>query len=289
VLKRSGVTLFALWTFFACGGRDNAEVYSADGGLLSCGNGQLDPEEECDGEVMGDIKTCEDAMIPRATGTLRCKNCTLDTSSCRTPTGTGGRGSGGMMSLGGGGSMGRGLGGRQNVGGTMGLGGRSQGGTMGFAGRSQGGNGGTMGLGGRGGRSGGGAGAGGSAPIDAGMDSGPIADAGPTCAGSSDCGSGQVCCGTIANGQYTGFTCQANCGTNNTVVDCSRPSDCTGGQVCCGMLQTGQNVHYTSISCQATCGQAPNEFTQCTSDAQCTGGLTCQTSQYLPPPFRVCR
>ena len=51
VLKRSGVTLFTLWTFFACGGRDNAEIYSDDGGLLTCGNGSLDAEEICDGEL----------------------------------------------------------------------------------------------------------------------------------------------------------------------------------------------------------------------------------------------
>jgi hypothetical protein len=291
VLKRSGVTLFALWTFFACGGRDNAEVYRADGGLVSCGNGQVDPpEEDCDGELMGEVKTCAEAMIPGATGRLRCApNCTLDTSACRSPNpGTGGRGGqgGSMMNVGGGGTTGiagRGFGG-QNVGGTMGIAGRNQGGggTMGMGGRRGGGTGGAPQTGGR-------ASTGGTPPTDAGADSGPVTDAGPACLGSDDCGSGQVCCGTISGGQYTGFSCQTNCGTNDTVVDCSRPSDCGNGQVCCGTLQTGQNTHYTSISCQATCSQAQNEYVQCASNADCTNGLTCQGSQFLPAQFRVCR
>src|SRR5689334_13381895 len=122
VLKRSGVSLFALWTFFACGGRDNAEVYSNDGGLLSCGNGQFDPpEEECD-PTAGDLPegaTCASATDDAApNGTLACaKNCTFDVSGCRRPgvnPGTGGRGTAGMMNVGG---TGPGPGGRGNFGG----------------------------------------------------------------------------------------------------------------------------------------------------------------------------
>jgi hypothetical protein len=299
VLKRSGVSLFVLWTFFACGGRDNAEVYSNDGGLLTCGNGQLDPEEDCDGEAMGEIKTCADAMIPGATGSLRCaKNCTLDTSACRSPSsGTGGRGgSAGMMSNGGT----TGLGGRTGRGGFGGtsFGGQNGGGTTGFGGRNNGGQGGTMGMGGRGrGRGNGGTpqaggspSAGGNAPTDAGVDSGPVVDAGPSCVGSADCGSGQVCCGTISGGQYTGFTCEANCGASDTVVDCSKPSDCGNGQVCCGAQQVnGGTRQYTSLSCQATCVQTQNEYVLCVANSDCSNGLTCQGSAFLPPQFRVCR
>ncbi len=300
VLKRSGVTLFALWTFFACGGRDNAEVYSADGGLLSCGNGQVDaPEEECDpsASALPDGADCASATEDAApNGTLKCaKNCTFDTSDCRRPgssSGTGGLGTAGMMNNGGMmGSSGRNNGGfggtsfgGQNGGGTMGMGGRNNGGTMG------------MGTGGRGGRRGSGGsvqtggrqGAGGS-PTDAGQDSGPITDAGLSCTGSGDCGSGRVCCGTIAGGQYTGFSCQASCGTGDTVVDCGKPSDCGSGQVCCGaQTVSGGTRQYTSLSCQPTCN-GQDEFVLCTSNANCSNGLTCQGSQYLPAPFRVCR
>src|SRR5262245_20204236 len=221
VLKRSGVTLFALWTFFACGGRDNAEVYSADGGLLSCNNGQIDPEEECDGDLLPEGASCETATDGAATtGILKCaKNCSFDTSQCRRGgTGTGGGGgaagmmnNGGTMGISGRGNGRGGLGGTsfggQNGGGTMGVGGRNNGGGgtmgMGTGGRGRGrGNGGTPQAGGR-------AATGGNQPTDAGLDSGATVDAGPPCAASGDCASGQVCCGTIAGGQYTGFGCQA--------------------------------------------------------------------------------
>jgi len=295
VLKRSGLSLFALWTFFACGGRDNAEMYTDDGGLIlvNCGNGQLDIGEQCDGNQFGEVNTCE-AATGRPGGTLGCKECRLDISNC---TGVS-SGNGGQQSMGGttGTAATTGRGGRNGFGGFGNFGGN--GGTMGFGG----GAGGTMGMGfggRRGGRGGtptfggapnggapttGGAPAGGAPTGGTTASGGTPSDAGRYCARSSDCTGGQVCCGTITGGQYD-FACAASCGTTNTTVGCSKPSDCTGGQVCCG---TRSNAAYTSIQCAATCtGQ--NETIQCATDADCTNGGTCQTSLYLPPPFTVCR
>jgi hypothetical protein len=54
--------------------------------------------------------------------------------------------------------------------------------------------------------------------------------------------------------QYA-FACAATCGQNgSTTAECHQASDCGRGQVCCGTTnQTG--VAYTSMACAATCNQ----------------------------------
>src|SRR5689334_7261383 len=98
VLKRSGLSQFALWTFFVCGGRDNAEMYADDGGLIleNCGDGKLDLGEQCDGTVFGPVRTCDAALSTPGGGTVSCypkgdpRQCTLDVSNCDAVKGQGG-------------------------------------------------------------------------------------------------------------------------------------------------------------------------------------------------------
>jgi hypothetical protein len=50
-----------------------------------CGNGVLDPGEECDGTNLNQ-KTCADVVSNRPSGALACSaTCTFDTSQCTAP------------------------------------------------------------------------------------------------------------------------------------------------------------------------------------------------------------
>ncbi len=50
-----------------------------------CGNGVLDPGEECDGSNLNE-KTCADVVLNKPSGTLSCTaTCTFDTSQCTAP------------------------------------------------------------------------------------------------------------------------------------------------------------------------------------------------------------
>src|SRR3954462_12101787 len=52
------------------------------GGMPSCGNGLLEPGEQCDGPKLGG-KTCVSILQGFAAGTLGCDaNCAFDTSKC---------------------------------------------------------------------------------------------------------------------------------------------------------------------------------------------------------------
>jgi hypothetical protein len=106
------------------------------------------------------------------------------------------------------------------------------------------------------------------------------------CTASADCRNGQVCCGTRNGAQYA-FACARTCGQNSIEAECSQASDCNRGQVCCGTTNQ-MGTAYTSIACARTC-TANGEYPLCASNAECGQGRTCQTSQILPPAFKVCR
>lgn len=66
-------------------------------GGANCGNSRLDPDEDCDGTLMG-TGTCGSATLGAKTqGTLSCTNCLYNTSACTSSAGgnTGSGGSGG--------------------------------------------------------------------------------------------------------------------------------------------------------------------------------------------------
>ena len=82
VLKRSGMSLFALWTFFACGGQDQVSLYDDNGVPLTCNDSahHLDPGEQCDdgaaNGLAGDCCTATCQFQPAGTA------CTDDGDLC---------------------------------------------------------------------------------------------------------------------------------------------------------------------------------------------------------------
>jgi hypothetical protein len=196
-------------------------------------------------------------MNGASTGSLSCKsNCKFDVSKCTGRSGAGGSGG----TNGSGGRFG-------GAGGTI----FGNGGAFATGGRNNGGRGGTAGRGGA---------AGTPTPTDAG--SGQTA-----CTNNADCGRNRVCCGTMAGGQLTGIGCQQACTRGELTVECGKASDCGRNQVCCGTLN-GNQTQYDSLACAATCG-GRNEYTVCTTNAECAQGTTCRASTILPSEFKVCR
>ena len=61
-----------------CGCDDSED--RANGEVKLCGNGVVDPGEECDGSHFG-MSTC-DSLVPGSKGELRCDACVIDTSGC---------------------------------------------------------------------------------------------------------------------------------------------------------------------------------------------------------------
>lgn len=113
------------------------------------------------------------------------------------------------------------------------------------------------------------------------------ADGGTTFA---DCANGEHCCvykqstnlPSTCNAGATACTPGLDAGT--TDFECEETNDCTGGNVCCltapGFLAQDQGCtayHYVSsmkgTTCMASCGSQPQI---CGSNADCTGGKTCQ-------------
>jgi hypothetical protein len=256
LIRGSGLVVLSLSVFYGCGGLNEPDVTLGDAALREalCGNGNIDPHEDCDGAKLNSATCATATMRTGSTGPLGCRSdCTYDKSRCSGEPGAGGRsGTGG--SLGNGGRLGGG--GRLGNGGVLGNGGR-----IGNAGRP-----GTAGN----------AGNGGNGTVDV------------QCTSDGDCTRNRVCCGTQAGGQLTAFLCQQSCGQNDVATPCSQPTDCPNGQTCCGTLNGGGN-RYTGIACAATCGGA--DITLCSTNQDCAQaqGTRCQASQFLPSNFKVCR
>ncbi|MCX4243895.1 lamin tail domain-containing protein [Paraliomyxa miuraensis] len=62
----------------------STDTTEGDETAAPCGNGVLDPGEECDGDDYGDVASCND-LDPTLAGWLTCTAaCTFDTSACQT-------------------------------------------------------------------------------------------------------------------------------------------------------------------------------------------------------------
>lgn len=174
-----------------------------------------------------------------------------------------------------------------------GSGGGSGTGASGGTGGVPAGGGGTSASGGSGGSSGAGsggiAGAGGSAGGASG------GSAGTTASGGTGGGSGQsIACGTKSCALPGSYCCNhpnqpdeclasATSCTFGVEMKCDGPEDCGAGEVCCGAIFVqGQNISYTSTACAATCS-GKNARVVCGSSGKCPTGLTCGTSELLPP------
>lgn len=91
------MTLFVVLALAASCGKgvstDPSDPLPGSDGSL-CGNGEVDTEEECDGDFLGE-ETCE--SLGHGPGMLSCDpvTCTYDTSMCENlPDGSGGNGGG---------------------------------------------------------------------------------------------------------------------------------------------------------------------------------------------------
>ena len=113
---------------------------------------------------------------------------------------------------------------------------------------------------------------------------------GDTCTGSD------ICCerdNTLGNASAS-FACGgASACTGDVlgdlVISCDDAHDCKGGAICCGVFVSGSPSYYTSVSCQATCGD-PSDRIFCdpaNGSADCVNGGSCVSSASLPG-YHVC-
>ena len=98
------------------------------------------------------------------------------------------------------------------------------------------------------------------------------------CAVNADCASGQICSGGLCTDKSSTCTFSSECSAGQVCADGQCLTDCSKGQAC----PTG-----TTCSSKGVCEPTPG--TQCTSNAQCSGGTplcvdgSC-TAQCSPPP-----
>jgi hypothetical protein len=231
LLRLSGLFAVTASVFIACGGRIEADYATTDGGenatADTCGNGELDKGEQCDGTHLGGA-TCDSAtMGAHPNGQLSCDKCHLVTTGCSGsgPSGTGGAtGTGGRSSGTGGGF---GTGGRVGTGGAMSAGGRT--GTGGTAAASSC----TSSADCRG------------REVCCGVITNgqytfscattcARTDVTAECHTASDCGRGETCCGTTnqTGATYTSIACAATCNANGERALCSSNTDCARGTTC---------------------------------------------------------
>ena len=227
LLRASGLFAATALLFIACGGKIEADYSDAgvDGG--KCGNGRIDPGEECDGTRLGGATCSSATMNAHPSGQLSCKQCQLVTTGC-----TGGSGNNG-------------------TGGGNGTGGRGTGGGNGTGGRP--GTGGGVGTGGRVGGSGGmtsttsctSAADCSGRQVCCGVRTGGqyVFSCAATCARTdtttechtnSECGRREICCGTTnqTGTTYTSIACTATCTGNGERPMCKTNADCPNGMTC---------------------------------------------------------
>ena len=126
--------------------------------------------------------------------------------------------------------------------------------------------------------SGGGLGSSGGSSGGVGQDAGVSRDGGAVC----QCPASQACCVARALGMTTS-SCAANqssCPTGTITVACTTSQSCGGGQQCCytpfgGGFGRGGNAGATRVTqCMNACAAGTSPV--CATDADCTGGATCQ-------------
>lgn len=221
LLRSAGLAAVALSLFFGCGGRMEAE-YEDDGGEVSplCGNGRLDPGEQCDGSKLNGATCGSATMNARPNGKLACTNrCRLDTRGC-TGSGVGGTGGGPANGTGG---RGTGIGGRLGTGGSIGTGGSVGGATSGCTSSADcrarqvccGTRTGTQYA---------------FACAATCGQNGTVAE----CHQASECGRGEVCCGTTnqAGAAYTSMACARTCNGTGERPLCASNQECAQGTTC---------------------------------------------------------
>jgi hypothetical protein len=143
---------------------------------------------------------------------------------------------------------------------------------------------------------------------DAGVDAAQTGDAGQTggdagqttggtvacyteAAPTNTCSLPSHCCFTSYSAQHDGYCANAACSYGT--ISCDGPEDCSGGDVCCAHAirsSTAGTVGYT-VSCQASCGDAPLDREICHPESGCTSG-TCVNAygvdNDLPRALYVC-
>src|SRR5262249_15396873 len=87
-VRTAGGAVLVAAAFAGCGGRNEAEYADAgaESGGPNCGNGKIDPGEECDGNLLGGATCRSSTMNARPNGSVTCKKCRIETGAC---TGTG--------------------------------------------------------------------------------------------------------------------------------------------------------------------------------------------------------
>lgn len=113
---------------------------------------------------------------------------------------------------------------------------------------------------------------------------------GDTCTGSD------ICCerdNTLGNSSAT-FACggASDCTGDvlgDLVIACDDAHDCKGGAICCGVFVSGSPGYYTSVSCQASCGDTSDRIfcDPANGNADCVNGGNCVSSGSLPG-YHVC-
>lgn len=218
LLRAAGLTALALSLFFGCGGRNEAEYADAgaDAGSALCGNGKIDPGEQCDGSHLNGANCSSATMNARPNGELACgSRCKFDTSGCR---GAGAGGTGGGPGTGGrGGSGGR----FPGTGGGVGTGGSIGGASC------------TSSAGCRNGQvcCGTRTGLGYSFACAASCGQNGLVAA---CHQASDCGRNQVCCGTTdqTGAGYASIACARTCTGMGKYPLCASNQECSQGTMC---------------------------------------------------------
>jgi hypothetical protein len=99
------------------------------------------------------------------------------------------------------------------------------------------------------------------------------------------------CCFTNYSAQHDGYCSTASCAYGT--ISCDGPEDCSGGELCCAHAitsSTAGTVGYT-VSCQASCGDAPLDREICHPDSGCSSGKCVNTygvDNDLPRTLYVC-
>ena len=110
-------------------------------------------------------------------------------------------------------------------------------------------------------------------------------------AAANACSLPEHCCFTNYSAQHDGYCSNASCAYGT--ISCDGPEDCPGGELCCAHAirsSTAGTVGYT-VSCQASCGEAPLDREVCHPDSGCSSGTCVSTygvDNDLPRTLYVC-
>ncbi|MCK6537690.1 MAG: hypothetical protein L6Q84_32355, partial [Polyangiaceae bacterium] len=97
------------------------------------------------------------------------------------------------------------------------------------------------------------------------------------------------CCQHFTGGAYqaTCYTSSQTC--YGADIKCDGPEDCGSGQICCGTLvqNGGGSGYYTDFSCKNSCNYAGARVVCGSSPGVCPSGTTCKGSSILPQ-YKIC-